>query len=148
MSVIIVSGPPFAGKSTFIKKHFPERTVVDIYTFQQNRLIEPETIMDTYEDCKCALQQAIREGKSVVLEHPLLCQKRRPMYINAIREVTDEDIEMYFILPSKKEHLRRARQRMKNCPAAYIHYVNELAEVPHEDEGYSKICIIRDTSPT
>lgn len=149
MSVVIVAGPTCAGKSTFIKQNFPDRTVIDIYDFQQNKsLINPETIIQSYEECKIALQNALREGKQVVLEHTLLCQKRRPMYINAIREVTDEDIEIYFVIPSISEHMRRTRQRNIKLTVDYVRYMHEIAELPTTDEGYSQVHIIRDTAAT
>lgn len=148
MSVIIVAGPTCAGKSTFIKQNFPDRTVIDIYDFQQNCLINPDTILESYEACKVALQDALRSGKKVVLEHTLLCQKRRPMYIDAIREITDEDIEMFFIIPTISEHMRRARQRNIKLTVDYVRYMHEIAEVPTIIEGYSNVHIIRDTAAT
>lgn len=144
MSVVIVAGPMCAGKSTFIKEHFPDHTVVDLYDFQDGIINTYADVMRSYEECRDELVKAIQRGNDVVLEHTLLKQQRRPMYIDAIRSVTDEDIEMYFILPSIDEHVKYAQKRNISADKQYIEGVRSVIELPTIDEGYSAVHLIVD----
>lgn len=137
--VIIVMGPPGSGKSTYIKEHFADRTVIDLFDFQENRFTEDE-IMESYIKCRDALVQAIKDGKSVVLEHTLLKRKRRPMYIKAIRSVTDAPIHVYAMNPSL-EKVKSYSKKEKSSVGLYKYYL-ELLELPTKDEGFDEIYII------
>jgi predicted kinase len=137
MSVIIVAGPLAAVKSNFVEQHFPDRTIIDLGNFQKSINATPMDIFKSYQACRDALQQALRENKKVVLKHPLLKRQRRPMYIDAIREFTDEDIEMYFLFPSLEKWKDTRLQE-------YVQLMCDIADIPTVDEGYSKVHVIRD----
>lgn len=136
MEVVIVMGAPCSGKSTFIKEYFLERTVIDLLDFEKNRYTIPE-ILKAYEECRDALVQAIKDGKQVVLEHTLLRQIRRSMYVDAIREVTDAPIHIYVMLPSEdkvKTYCKKERISVD------LYYDNlGLLELPTKEEGFDKI---------
>lgn len=145
MSVIIVAGPTCAGKSTFIKDHFPDHTVVDLFDFQKDfKYVTVEGVMQSYEECKNALQAALRQGKNVVLEHTLLKQMRRPMYIDAIRECTNEPIEMYFLVPSDEQLIKQMRERSYASDIKTARSMKEVIELPTLSEGYAVVHIISD----
>ena len=145
MSVIIVAGPTCAGKSTFIKDHFPDHTVVDLFDFQKDfKYVTVEGVMQSYEECKNALQAALRQGKNVVLEHTLLKQMRRPMYIDAIRECTNEPIEMYFLVPSDEQLIKQMRERSYASDIKTAQSMKEVIELPTLSEGYAVVHIISD----
>lgn len=114
MAIKIVMGPSCAGKSTFIKETFPQATVIDSFNFQKDFMSINE-IMQSYIDCKDALISTIKEGKDVVLEHTLLKAKRRPMYIDAIREITDEPINIYVVMPDSDTYLEFSQKENVKC---------------------------------
>ena len=144
MSIIIVAGPACAGKSTFIKENFPDREVVDLFDFQENLgLITVRTVLDSYAHCKDALIEKIKEGKPVVLEHTLLKAIRRKYYIDAIREVTNEPIEIYYLLPDREIYREQLKLRELPCDDDFIDSSYLVAEIPTEDEGFDKVTIIR-----
>lgn len=148
MSVIIVAGPTCSGKSTFIQKNFPHHKVIDVYDFQKDfRYICIDNVMESYIQCKDALVAAIKESENVVLEHTLLKAKRRAMYVEAIKEVTDDPIEMYFLLPSDKQLLKQMKKRKYSKSLVEAQKMRELAELPTISEGYSVVHIISD-NPT
>lgn len=142
--IIIVAGPPCAGKSTFIKKHFPNHTVIAIDDFQKGILGTVDDVMQSYYNCRDALMKAIQSHDNVVLEHTLLKRERREMYINAIREVTNDDISMFFIFPDRAEHLRRAQKRDPKIPSGSILAHRDIVEIPTPDEGYKHAYIIKE----
>ena len=145
MSVIIVAGTTCAGKSTFIKDHFPHHTVVDLFDFQKDLpCLCVDTVLESYERCRDALTAAIDRGEDVVLEHTLLKQKRRPMYIDAIREHTDTPIEMYFLMPSDEQLLQQMKERKYARDIQTAIDMKATVELPTLDEGYSVVHIISD----
>lgn len=145
MSVIIVAGPTCAGKSTFIKDHFPNHKVIDLFDYQKHfKYVTVDAVLQSYEECKMALQEALRNGEAVVLEHTLLKQKRRPMYIDAIRECTDEPIEMYFLMPSDKQLIKQMRERSYASDIKTAQNMKDTVELPTLDEGYTVVHIISD----
>lgn len=145
MSVIIVAGPTCAGKSTFIKDHFPQHTVVDLFDFQKDfKFVNPELVFESYIKCRDALVEALKQGQEVVLEHTLLKAKRRAMYIDAIRSVTDEPIEMYFLMPSDKQLFKQMKERKYTRSLDTAKDMKAIAEVPTLEEGYAVVHIISD----
>lgn len=148
MSVIIVAGPTCSGKSTFIQKNFPQHKIIDIYDFQKDfRFINIDNVMESYVQCKDALVAAIKESENVVLEHTLLKAKRRAMYVDAIKEVTDQPIEIYFLFPSEKQLLKQMKKRKYSKVLAEAQTMRELAELPTVSEGYHVVHIVSD-NPT
>lgn len=142
MAIKIVMGPSCTGKSTFIKETFPNATVIDLFDFQKD-FMSVDEVMQSYIDCRDALVNAIKENKDVVLEHTLLKAKRRPMYINAIKEVTDEPINIYVLIPDKEDYLKFAEKRNCNMSKEIIDMMFETLETPTIEEGFNNIYIIK-----
>lgn len=141
MRVAIVAGPPCAGKSTFIKKEFPNAHVIDVFDFQTS-MMTPADVMESYLKCRDALIEALRTYDDVVLEHTLLKAKRRPMYIEAIRSVTDAPIDMYYLKPSTEEYCRRLMRRKCFRNDKDAEYMLNFGDIPIIEEGYNSVHII------
>ena len=139
----IVMGPSCAGKSTYIKEHFPNEKVIDVFDFQDYRFATPETVWQSYEDCAKALQDALKENENVVLEHTLLKAIRREWYIQKVREVSDCDIKVICIFPSLKMLQSRSRKRKCISTADYCQAMLDTLELPQKEEGYSEVEIVR-----
>lgn len=142
MSVIIVMGPPASGKSTFIKENFKNKEVIDLFAFQEHILPTYESVWQSYVDCAECLKEKIKEGKDVVLEHTLLKKKRREWYISQIREVTDDDIIIYCILPFVDEYYQRCKKRKQTITKSTAKSMLDELEIPTKDEGYKSVYII------
>ena len=135
--ITIVMGPPCAGKSTFIKKNFPDAKVIDLFDYQKDCFTEAD-VWHSYEVCAAKLQKAIKENKEVVLEHTLLKAIRRKYYVDKIREVTDENINIVCLIPSAKV----LKERCKKRKTSYNSMNLEILEKPKKKEGFSEITII------
>ena len=59
-NIIFVIGPACSGKSTYINKYYPNYKKVDLYDYQSNSKTIPE-ILKSYEECKKALIEALKE---------------------------------------------------------------------------------------
>ena len=142
--IVIVAGPTCTGKSTYIKNHFPDYKVVDLFDFQKGIILTADNVLKSYENCRDALIKAIKENDKVILEHTLLMAKRRPMYIDAIRSVTNDGIDMYFILPDVETYKERLKQRGENSDDEFVEMMMSIAETPDKSEGYKNVFVIKE----
>jgi predicted kinase len=141
MRIVFVMGPACAGKSTFIKKHFPDFYKVDLFDFQTD-FMSVDMVMKSYEDCKNALIDAIKTHENIVLEHTLLKAIRRKVYIDAVKEITDIPIEAYFIYPSDEELKENSLKRKIKVDTWTLKNYRETAEVPTKNEGFVSVMLI------
>jgi predicted kinase len=141
MKISIVIGLPGSGKSTYIKNNFKDRVVVDLWDFQENitfnsTLEEGEA---TDKACREEFLKAIKEGHDVVLEHTLIKAFRRKLYIDAVKEITNEPIECIFINPPREVIVERQKERQIFYGDWYLNaYYGEL-EIPTIEEGFSNV---------
>ena len=145
MKIIFVIGPAGSGKSTYIKKNFPDAKVVDLWDFQENlRRFSVEEIFETYKMAEDALKETIKKNlntdNTVILEHTLLKAKRRPQYIGAVRSITDVPIEVHVMNPSIEIYKERCKSKGISPRIDEL----ELLEIPVEEEGFSYIKVIKD----
>jgi len=136
MKIVFVIGPACSGKSTYIKNNYHDYNVIDLYDFQKGH--QYATILDSYEKCKEALIESIKEGKDTVMEHTLLREIRRKPYIDAIREITDAPIDIIVMKPSHEEFDKRCR--LRGFDGATDDF--DILEIPTINEGYNEIKII------
>lgn len=144
MRIVIVMGPACAGKSTYIKRNFENFKVIDLYKYQEENY-SITGMARSYEKCKQDFLEAIKNGEDVVLEHTLLRASKRKEYIDAIREITDNDIECICICPPLKT--LRQRRKLRDCyyggDQAILDALNVL-EIPMTKEGFSSVIIVKD----
>ena len=143
MAIKIVMGPSCAGKSHFIKETFPNSKVIDLWDFQKDyHFVSYDIIMKSYIDTKNALIEAIKNKEDVVLEHTLLKAIRREMYVKAIKEITDEPINIYVILPDKENFKLFNEKRGFPCNDSELEQMLNILEIPTLEEGFENIYII------
>lgn len=146
MKISIVMGISGSGKSTYIKEYLSDRKVVDLYSFQEPYInkgyLGIEEIKQSYIDAKNTLIEYIKQGEDVVLEHTLLKAIRRVPYIEAIKEITDEPIEIILINPSLEILRERWKKREMYWNDDEILSNLAVLEIPTLEEGFSKVTII------
>lgn len=147
MSVIFVIGPSCAGKSTFIANRYPNLKKIDLYDYQsyllERKFYTIQDILKSYEDCKNAVVEAVKNNEDIVLEHTMLKAIRRKEYIDAIREVSDTPIGVVVIYPSDDKILEHADKRGVFMTQNELNDYREIFEEPKFSEGFSKITILR-----
>ncbi len=145
MKITIVMGIPGSGKSHYIKEHFSDRKVYDLYTYQEKKkFLTYETVLESYEELKDDIVNALKRGENIVIEHTLLKAIRRTPYIEAIREVTDDPIDIVVLYPPIEVLKERQQQRGIFHTEDSIKADLELLEIPTTDEGFSEVTIIKE----
>ncbi|MBQ4284615.1 MAG: AAA family ATPase [Lachnospira sp.] len=158
MPIKIVMGTAASGKSHFIKTHFPEYEHLDVLDYQNEvkkkygdlDSVDFETyrmaLAEANERIKEDLVKAVSEHKLVVMEHTLFKAKRRIVYVEALREVTDEPVEIYVMAPSDERLKDNIRQREELDERSFYRLKGEWEqiELPNISEGFSKIYLVRD----
>ena len=148
MSITFVMGPAGVGKSTYIKDNLLSKNknlvIVDLYTYQENKILNQNGILQSYYDCLEDLIKAIKDGKDVVLEHTLLKAIRREMYIKAIREISNEPIDIILIKPPLETIRERWKKREIYTSDFYIKANLDTLEIPTNEEGFNSIVVLED----
>lgn len=140
-NIIFVIGPACSGKSTYINKYYPNYKKIDLYDYQSNSRTIPD-ILKSYEECKKALIEALKENDNVILEHTLLRTIRREPYIQAVREITTDPINCIVMYPSPEILVKNSEKRKLNFNIETAkNYLNTL-ELPTNNDGFNKIDII------
>ena len=154
MRVIMLIGPPAIGKTTFAKSLMAkyDSIFIDLKNFQRN-CMSWKDILKSYNLAEKELRKAIsskeNENKVIIFEHTALCKKRRPQYINAIKEENSSiPIDCIVLSPKKETFYRNIDNRFSDF--VETDYVREeyasafdVFEMPTLDEGYRSIGVIK-----
>ena len=145
MQIIFVIGPACAGKSTYIKNNFSDFKVIDLYDFQKDyAFLGYNECVESYEKCKDALIEAIKNNENIVMEHTLLKAIRRKVYIDAVKELGDYEIECICIKPSPEVLNKRRELRNIKSKIEWDKEELDLLEIPTIEEGFSNVKLIEE----
>lgn len=142
MKIIFVMGPSCAGKSTFIKKNFPNMKVLDLFEYEERIGFSIPAIKEAYKQIEKDLVDCVKNNEDIIMEHTLLKAIRREVYIKAIKEVSDSPIIGYFLLPSDDEIKANAKKRRVKMSDSELKNVREILDIPSVEEGFSEIHIV------
>ena len=137
-----IVGPPNVGKTYFRKHTFGEVPTVDIWDYQFYGMTVGD-VWESYKNTQRDLVKTIKETEErpIILEHTLLKAKRRIPYIEAVREVTDEEINCYVILPTMKKYEEYCEKN--GMPTEYARNVIREFEIHTKEEGFDNVYIVR-----
>ena len=135
-------GPSCAGKSTFIKKNFPDMKVLDLFEYEERIGFSIPAIKEAYKQIEKDLVDCVKNNEDIIMEHTLLKAIRREVYIKAIKEVSDSPIIGYFLLPSDDEIKANAKKRRVKMSDSELKHVREILDIPSIEEGFSEIHIV------
>jgi len=157
--LIIVMGTTASGKSHFIDEHFglTEFKHISIGEYQRGLKSERELnsmSMEEYfnylafcnEKAKIDMVEALEAGQDVILEHTLYKAKRRIVYTEAAKAVTDEPIDIYVMQPSKERLRRNLKAYTYGDERAVERFFDEMSQIefPNPVEGFDKIFSVTD----
>ena len=142
MKIIFVMGPSCAGKSTLIKKNFPDMKVLALFEYEERIGFSIPAIKEAYKQIEKDLVDCVKNNEDIIMEHTLLKAIRREVYIKAIKEVSDSPIIGYFLLPSDDEIKANAKKRRVKMSDSELKNVREILDIPSVEEGFSEIHIV------
>ncbi len=157
--LIIVMGTAASGKTHFIKEHFSDMDYKHISIGEYQRSLKTEEELDSMntfeyfdylaycnEKAKEDMVEALKSGENVILEHTLYKAKRRIVYIEAAREVTDEPIDIYVMQPGRDRLRENLKSYAHGDESALERMLGEMSQIeyPNPIEGYDKIYSITD----
>lgn len=152
-------GTAASGKTHFIKENFSHMNYKHISIGVIQRELKTQEEVDTMaffeyfdylaecnEKAKNDMVEALEAGENVILEHTLYKAKRRIGYTEAAREVTDEPIEIYVMMPSR-DRLRENLKMYKSGGEEMLpRMLSDMAQIeyPNPAEGFDKIYSVTD----
>lgn len=143
--VIFVIGAPCSGKTHFIREHYPEAKVIDLWDYQKEEpFLTLPVVIESYRKAKEAVTEAIQSAEEdiVVLEHTMLRAKRRAEYIEAVKKYDGVTLLCYAIMPDDKTHRRYCESR--ECRYGHIKAARDIFEIPKVEEGFDEVYIIEE----
>lgn len=153
-TVTFVIGATASGKTTFIKKNFPnnEDTVfLNVYDYQQAAYKEAGFggTIPFKEEFKCLYKAnenllsdiitVLKQGKNVIVEQTLYKAMRRIRYINTINALKDVFIEVYVMSPSDSVWETYVTERKLAHSFQRLKATAEEIEFPNPSEGFDSI---------
>jgi len=158
ITVRIVMGTAFSGKTYFINENFPDCEILSIGEYQ--RRITEKMSIDKYiplQEYKNILQRAndqikrdmvekLSQGKNVIMEHTLFKAMRRKEYLEAFRTVTDEPIDIYVMQPSDERLLQNIQTNDEEGERGIDSIKSEMREIeiPSINEGFAHVYVVND----
>lgn len=97
-------------------------------------------IIEAHEQIIKDFAEAVAEGKQVVMAHTLYKAKRRIDYIEKLREVTDDPIDIYVMQPSDEQILQYIAEDTERKGSVNIVKGDlEQVEIPTVQEGFAHV---------
>ena len=157
MRIHIVMGAGGTGKREFSLKQFPNAKIASYGDIQRELKSNNDNQFISFEERINILQQAhdrtieetiscIKNGEEVVIEHTLFKRHRREEILTRLREVTDEPIDIYLMMPTDEQIQKNIESNPNyvDCSVEDIKYEMRKIEIPGADEGFSKVYIVTD----
>eukprot|EP01067_Filipodium_phascolosomae_P000742 Filipodium_phascolosomae@DN1542_c0_g1_i1.p1 len=134
--VIIMVGAPGSGKSTISKNYFSSYTIVNRDT------------LGTKEKCIATATQALKGGKSVVIDNQNTDKATRKPYIDLARKHGASVRAVYLNYPKSLSFHNNAfrmlspyGEKRKKVPPMIIHSFFKNAEKPDKSEGFEEVIV-------
>lgn len=157
-----VIGAPASGKTHFINVFFEGKDIdiLDIYDYQQkaydeigngkiiSRAVEFRCLMKANNVLLNDIIEKLKQGRNVVVEQTFFKAKRRIVYIDAIREVCDVEIDVYVMDPSSERWRENIKKRKMEDFCDVLKKNAEEIEFPNSIEGFDSIYEVTDKSIT
>ncbi len=156
--VSFVIGATASGKTYYIDHNFAGKDVeiLDIYDYQQKAYEESgfkqmmpmpvqfRCLMKANDDLLNDIIEKLKQGKDVVAEQTMFKAKRRIVYVDAIREAIDAEIEIYVMCPGEERWQKNIRLRKLEDDRGSFEMNTSEIEFPNPIEGFDSIYVVSD----
>ena len=156
--VTFVIGATASGKTYYINHNFADKNVeiLNIYDYQQKAYEESgygqmmpmavhfRCLLRANDDLLSDIIENLKQGNDVVAEQTLFKAKRRIVYIDAIREAVDAEIEIYVMCPGEERWQENIRLRKLEDDRGSFEMNTDEIEFPNPAEGIDSIYEVSD----
>lgn len=155
MRIHIVMGAGGTGKRAFSLRQFPNAKIVSYGDIQRSLKANNDNEFLSFIEYGNLLQRAydmtieetiglFLKGEEVVMEHTLFKRHRREDVLLKLREVTDEPIDLYLMMPSDKQIQENiaTNPNYKEVKLEEIKSEMRKIEIPSGDEGFEKVLVV------
>ena len=141
--IVFVMGLPFYGKSHYIKVHFSDYKVLDIFDYQKDYPIDIYHTLSSYYQLACELCKSLKDNDHIVIEHTLVKAKRRKMFIDIIQELIGQKPRAIFLKPNFESYNKNRVSRGEKPVTKddYYFYFDQM-EIPQVEEGFESVEIV------
>lgn len=157
MTVKIVMGTAFSGKTHFIKENFPDYEILSVGEYQKkNRMAKinehislqeyKEILQRANDQIKRDMVERLSQGKKLIMEHTLFKAVRRKEYLEAFWTVTIEPIDVYVMQLSDERLLKNIQTDEKQSEKGIDWIKSQMREIeiPSISEGFAHVYIVSD----
>lgn len=156
--ISFVMGATASGKTHFIEHFFAEKNVdvLNVFDYQQKAYKEAgfEKMIPLGIQFRCLMKandrllsdiiEKLKCGRDVVAEQTFFKAKRRIVYVDAIREAVDAEIEIYVMCPSDERWQENVRIRKGEKWQGSFEMNTAEIEFPNPREGFDSIYEVSD----
>lgn len=156
--ISFVMGATASGKTHFIEHFFAKKNVdvLNVFDYQQKAYKETgfEKMMPLGVQIRCLTKandrllsdiiEKLKCGRDVVAEQTFFKAKRRIVYVDAIREAVDAEIEIYVMCPSNERWQENVRIRKGEEWQGSFEMNTAEIEFPNPREGFDSIYEVSD----
>lgn len=156
--VSFVIGATASGKTHFIEHFFADKDVdvLNVFDYQQKAYKEAGfgEMMPMGVQFRCLMKangmllndiiEKLKYGRDVVVEQTFFKAKRRIVYVDAIRESVDVEIEIYVMCPSDERWQKNIRIRKLEEDRSSFEMNNAEIEFPNPIEGFDSVYEVSD----
>lgn len=154
--ISFVMGATASGKTHFIEHFFAEKNVdvLNVFDYQQKAYKEAGWVMPLGVQFRCLMKandrllsdiiEKLKCGRDVVAEQTFFKAKRRIVYVDAIREAVDAEIEIYVMCPSDERWQENVRIRKGEEWQGSFEMNTAEIEFPNPREGFDSIYQVSD----
>lgn len=151
--VIFVMGATASGKTHFINHYFAGKdvAVLNIFDYQQKAYeeagfgkmipmgVQIRCLMKANDMLLNDIIEKLKQGRDVVVEQTFFKAKRRIVYVDAIREAVDAEIDIYVMCPGNEQWQENIRKRELEDDRGSFEMNAAEIEFPNPIEGFDSI---------
>lgn len=150
--IIVMVGLPGVGKSTVIKRDYPNYTVISsddiIEKYAEN---EGKTYDDVFQkyigratgEMKAKFRQAIKNNENIVWDQTNLSKKKRRGILNQVPQHYRK-VAVVFNVSDSTRYERMDQRRGKSIPSHVVQSMEKAYQAPSKDEGFDDIRTIKE----
>jgi predicted kinase len=150
--IIVMIGLPGVGKSTVIKRDYPNHTIVssdDIiekYAAEEGKTYDQvfqKYIGQASGEMKSVFRRAVQNNENIVWDQTNLSKKKRRGILSQVPRHYRK-VAVVFDVSDKVRYERMAQREGKSIPAHVIQSMEKAYQAPTKDEGFDEIRVIKE----